>query len=312
MVKLCRLARIPARLVCGFVIRARRRARPHVWVEAYAGRTWVPYDPEYGYAGELPANYLPVRRDAAEIVRAGKDVAVEPVFSIQASAPPAGIAGEGKKSPADILSLSRLPVSMQHTLAVLLLLPAGALITSVWRNLIGLQTFGTFTPSLLALSFVYADLRTGILVFVLVMGIGLAGRFLLDRLKLLMVPRLSVILTIAVLCVTLSVSVLDYLGLTPSAQAVILPLVIIVMMVERFYIRSEEDGPLAALKLLLWTFVVAGFCTALLRWQALAWFVVRFPEVELLVAAALLLIGRYSGYRLTELVRFRDLAAKAK
>jgi hypothetical protein len=34
-----------------------------------------------------------------------------------------------------------------------------------------------------------------------------------------------------------------------------------------------------------------------------------YPELLLFVAAALLLIGRYTGYRLTELWRFRDMAA---
>jgi hypothetical protein len=36
-----------------------------------------------------------------------------------------------------------------------------------------------------------------------------------------------------------------------------------------------------------------------------------FPEGELFVVAGLLLIGRYSGYRLAELGRFRDITKAA-
>ena len=38
--------------------------------------------------------------------------------------------------------------------------------------------------------------------------------------------------------------------------------------------------------------------------------VVVFPELLLLVLAMTLLLGRYTGYRLLELLRFRELAAK--
>jgi hypothetical protein len=35
-----------------------------------------------------------------------------------------------------------------------------------------------------------------------------------------------------------------------------------------------------------------------------------FPEILLLILAAILLLGRYSGYRLLELVRFRALGGE--
>ena len=45
-------------------------------------------------------------------------------------------------------------------------MPLGALLTAVLRTIIGIRTFGTFTPTLLALAFVYNDWRTGLVVFV--------------------------------------------------------------------------------------------------------------------------------------------------
>ena len=47
-------------------------------------------------------------------------------------------------------------------LKVILLLPLGALVTAIVRTIIGTRTFGTFTPTLLALAFVYNDWRTGV------------------------------------------------------------------------------------------------------------------------------------------------------
>ena len=36
-----------------------------------------------------------------------------------------------------------------------------------------------------------------------------------------------------------------------------------------------------------------------------------FPEINLILLAAILVIGRYSGYRLLELVRFRSIVEDA-
>ena len=44
------------------------------------------------------------------------------------------------------------------------------------------------------------------------------------------------------------------------------------------------------------------------RSETLTWLVVTYPEVHLVTAALLILVGRYVGYRLTELWRFKPLA----
>ena len=99
------------------------------------------------------------------------------------------------------------------------------------------------------------------------MVLGLTSRTLLDRLKLLLVPRLSIILTLVVMCLVFAVSVLDYFEYTPSAQAVLLPMVILTMTVERFYVTTEEDNAWFALHLLASTLGMA-FCVYLvLRWD---------------------------------------------
>ena len=311
MVALCRAGGMPARLVAGFILHGLGTTNPHVWVEVYGKKKggWLPYDPERGYSGELPASYLPVRRGGVEIIRFQDAELSQVRFSVRRLQPISTYFRRDHTGPMDVAFLTRLPYAMQQTLAVLLLLPLGALITSFFRNFVGVQTFGTFTPSLLALSFIHADWRAGILVFVVVMAFGLGGRALLERIKILMVPRLSVILTFVVLILVLQVSVLDYLRMTPSAHAVLLPMVILTVMIERFHISAEEDSPRFALKLLAGTLAVASCCFALFQWRTLGRLALSFPEGQLLVAAVLILIGRYTGYRLTELIRFRDIVA---
>ena len=308
LVALCRTAEIPARIVTGFVLGDQKNVRPHVWAEAHNGNEWITCDPWNGRYQLWPNDYLPIRRDGTEIVTTAGIEKCQVSYAVSPITRGPGRALARTATLGDILDLTRLPLAMRRTMAILLLLPLGALVTAIFRNVIGLQSFGTFTPALLALSLLYADFWTGLAVFVLVLLIGLATRAFLDRLKLLMVPRLGFLLTVVVLVLAFCVSVLDALGVTPSTQAVILPLVIVTMMIERFYVGCDEQGLGHCLKRLAGTIVIAACCYALLQWDVLGRIVVQTPECVLLVAALLLMIGRYSGYRLGELLRFRDLA----
>ena len=304
---LCRAAKLPARMISGFEIKSDATLVQHSWVEVLVGSRWEPFDPENGFAHELPHNFLAARRDGGEIVHGIDALAVHKSFSILRLPPSPGTSRAVHKGPLVLLDLTRLPLEMHEVLSLILLLPIGALVTAIFRTIIGLRTFGTFTPTLIALSFVFADWHTGIFVFGFVLALGLVSRSFLERLKLLMVPRLSVVLTHVVLAIVFTISLLEYFHLTPSAQAVLLPMVILTMTIERFFITSEEDGPWSAVKLLASTLAVSLCCYLVLRSAAAGELLLRFPELHLFTIAVLILIGHYTGYRLNELQRFRDL-----
>jgi hypothetical protein len=305
MTALCRASGIPARLVTGFVIEAATQADPQVWVEAFIDGRWIVYDPHHGFARDLPYNYLPIRRGGADVVTTRGVEETEGSFSIT-RLPDTQLGAHGRRRVLDILDLARLPLEMQRILSVILLLPLGAVVTSIFRNLVGVQTSGTFTPTLLALSFVFSDWRTGLIVIVAVVVLGLVARNLLDRLKLLMVPRLSIMLTLVVCCVVFGISLLDHFRVTPSVQAVLLPMVILTMIIERFYLTTQEDGWSVAVWRLGGSVVVGFFCFLVLQWETVAHAVLLYPEAHFFTVALLVLIGRYTGYQLLEFWRFRE------
>ena len=308
MVTLCRALDIPARLVTGFIINEGADVQPYVWVEVFDKQEWNPFDPTNGWSYSLPANYLPVRRNADQIFNHNGNVTgLSAKYSITRMRPDPRILTDEIKRPSQILDLTRLPVPMHNVMSLLLLLPFGALITAFVRNVVGVQTFGTFAPALLAMSFIYADWKTGLAILLVVVTAGLFGRLFLERLRLLMVPRLSIILTLAILCVVFCVSAFDYIEIAPSAQAVLLPMVILTILIERFYVTVEEDGLMYAVQLAAGTVIVAMLCFAILAWEEVGQWVLKYPEVHFFTIAAFIVLGRYAGYRLTELWRFRDL-----
>lgn len=54
--------------------------------------------------------------------------------------------------------------------------------------------------------------------------------------------------------------------------------------------------------------IIASACYFVMTMEDLQYLIFTFPEINLIFLAAILLIGRYSGYRILELVRFRAIA----
>jgi len=209
-------------------------------------------------------------------------------------------------------SLLSLPVQTQEVYRVLLLIPLGAFLLVILRNVVGVKTFGTFMPVLIALAFRETQLVGGIVLFTLVVALGLAVRFYLDHLKLLVVPRLAAVLIVVVLLMA-GISIISYqLGLERGLSIALFPMVILTMTIERMSIVWDERGPAEAIQQGAGSLVVATLAYLVMSNSYVAHIVFVFPELLLLLLALTLLLGRYSGYRLLELGRFKVLARDNK
>ena len=73
-------------------------------------------------------------------------------------------------SPFPDMSLYGLPIRTQAVYAVLLMVPIGALVMVIMRNLVGIDAFGTFMPVLIALAFRETQLLWGIVLFTMLLS----------------------------------------------------------------------------------------------------------------------------------------------
>ena len=179
------------------------------------------------------------------------------------------------------------------------------LVILILRNLGGLQTLGTFTPVLIALAFRETQIGFGIILFTLITALGLSLRSYLEHLKLQMLPRLSVVLTFVVVLIAV-ISLLSHkLGLERGLSVSLFPMVILTMTIERLSITWEERGGGHAFKVAVGTLIAASLAFMLMNIQELTYFIFTFPAVLLIMVGFMLAMGRYRGYRLTELFRFK-------
>jgi len=207
-----------------------------------------------------------------------------------------------------VLTLYDVPASTRAAYRVLLLVPVGGLVIALLRSICGLPMLGTFMPILLALAFRETGFGWGLSLLIAVVILGLLIRASLTRLRLLLVPRLAATLSVVVLLIVGISSASYYAGFLEGLSVTLFPLVIITMVIERMSITWEEVGAARSLLLLFNSLIGASLgYLAMFETPCSYWFF-HFPELILLVLACILLAGRYTGYRLLELYRFRTFA----
>lgn len=302
-------ARIPSRPVQVLILHEKiRHGELLPWLQVHNGEEWVTFDPESGDSG-IPENALvwAVGSEPVAVIEGGNSIKLELAVSRHTQEAVRVAEQRARKLNSDIMefSLFSLPIQTQHVYRVLLMIPLGALLIVCLRNVVGIKTFGTFMPILIALAFRETELLWGVLLFSLVVALGLGCRFYLEYLQLLLVPRLASVLIIVIILMVL-ISLLSHkLGLERGLSVALFPMVILTMTVERMALLWEEHGAAEALKQGIGSLAVAVLAFLLMKNDVLQHLVFVFPESLLIILALTLLLGRYTGYRLTELWRFR-------
>ncbi len=306
--------RIPARMVHGIPLQGgQRQVEPVPWLEIHDGDRWRYFNPGTGEMG-LPDNFLIWWRGSQDLVTVEGGSRKEVSFGVQRNYVDTMELTEHRAKRLDSrmvdFSLFSLPIKTQAVYGVLLMIPVGALIMVIMRNLVGIDAFGTFMPVLIALAFRETQLVWGVILFTVLVALGLSIRFLLERLRLLLVPRLSAVLIVVVLLMLIISIVAHQLGMETGLSVALFPMVIIAMTIERMSVVWEERGPGDAMRAGLGSMLVAVLAYLVMGLDWLEHLIFAFPELLLVCLAIVLLLGRYTGYRLSELTRFKALTGR--
>ncbi len=315
----CALARangLPCRVMAGIALTDGRSDEFLYWNEAYLGGGWVPYDVVRRHAGTLPPDRLSLGpSNGAELVNATNVSAFAYRFDVQSELETYAELVSRRRANSqhglDRVSLLFLPVQQQQALRVLLLVPLGALAMCLLRNVAGLRTFGMFMPVLIALAFTSTGLAWGTIFLAGIVAAALVTRLSIQGLYLLLAARIAFILTLVIVLMVVLFIVGDKLGM-PTAGVSAFPFVIMTMIVERISVGLEEEGLGNTLRRIGATLASIYLTYAVIRAQGLQTLFLVYPELLLVILGLLVGVGRYTGYRLTELIRFRELADAAR
>lgn len=199
-----------------------------------------------------------------------------------------------------------------NSLILILMLPIIATILAFARQVIGIKAFGLITPAMTTLSFLVMGLRYGLIVFITILLAGTLTRMVLRRLRLLYLPRMALVLT----SVSLSLLFLLALGVSTDRNSIlsfsIFPALILTILAEEFIAAQFKQGFRSALTITAWTLVLATICYGIVSSEILRTLILSYPEIVLATIPINIILGQWSGLRVTEYFRFRTLLRYGK
>ncbi|WP_193213194.1 UUP1 family membrane protein [Luteolibacter marinus] len=306
-IDLLNMAGVPARVAYGVRLEeARGSQQPIRLVEYYDGATWKVRDPDEPSSTIDPTKMFVWNRGGGSLFEVTGGEASQLVFTVIRDLIPLKDLTDLRDSPLLISTIFGLPASEQAVFRFVVLIPLGAFVVVVMRNLIGIATLGTFMPVLLALALLEMPVDSGLIMFSVIVAAGLWFRFLLSKLNMLVVPRVAACVVIVTLLMML-LSVISYkLGMRSGLQITLFPMIILAWTIERMSLIWEEEGKRSALLQVGGSLVVAVIAYRFMAVRQVKYLAFYFPELLLVLLAFIILLGRYTGYRLSELFRFRD------
>jgi len=198
-----------------------------------------------------------------------------------------------------------------NIVVLFILFPIIASIIAASRHLVGLQGFGIYIPAVLSVAFVSTGVVTGIVIFISVLLAATAFRNLIKILKLQYLPRTALLLWGVSLSI-LSLLILSTIwGVISFLTINIFPFLIIILLTENFMESQLTTSSSQLFQLTIETLAIAVACSLMIGFEPIQKFVLVWPELTIAAVALFnFLMGRYSGLRLLEYIRFRSILDK--
>jgi len=203
-----------------------------------------------------------------------------------------------------------------NTVILILMLPVIATVVSVMKQVVGVTTFGVYTPTIITLTFWILGLRFGLLTLLVVFLVGTGTRAILRRYRLLYVPRMAIVLTSVAIAILfmLIVSIRFNLFDAQFYSLSVFPMLILSTLTEKFVDTQGGKGFKQAMFLTLQTvfvaiiaYIVIGGSVFTFKFDVLQGFMLAYPEVIILIIFFNIFLGRWTGLKLLEYARFREV-----
>ncbi len=196
----------------------------------------------------------------------------------------------------------------EQTIILLLMLPITASVIAFARQVIGIKGFGIYTPLIIAYAFVVLGLTYGLIFFTIIMLIGTSMRLLVRKSRLLYLPRMALVITSVAIAILLFISISSYFEWSQVMTISVFAVIIMIILVEKFIAAQIERGNREAIILTIETLILSIVCYWIALWPWFQSLVLGYPLLIILGAILVnILLGKWTGLRITELYRFRQV-----
>ncbi len=191
--------------------------------------------------------------------------------------------------------------------------PIIAAIAAFSRQVIGFKSFGIYTPTVTAVAFVATGLKVGLALFIVIVLTTTLSRYVLRYLKILYLPRTALILFFVSMAMFITLFFGSMLDIVRIETISIFPILILITLTENFVNIQLDKNLRQAAVITAETLVLAVIGFLIMQWSYLQKIVLINPELTFVaIIAFIILIGRWTGLRLVEYLRFREVLKYGK
>lgn len=193
-----------------------------------------------------------------------------------------------------------------NTLVLLLLLPLIATLVSFLHYVVGLSGYGIFMPTMIAVAFLATGIFGGLILFSLILLISLVSNMILRKFKLHFWPARSISLVFISIGTFVLMVLSSFVSWIDISKISIFPILFMVLLTEEFTRTQLAKSKKEAKKLTIGTMVLAITGAGVMNFSVVQEAVLRYPDAVILVVLVInLLVGNYTGIRLSEIGRFK-------
>jgi hypothetical protein len=195
-----------------------------------------------------------------------------------------------------------------QTIILLLALPVIATILAFSKQVIGISTLGLYTPSVIALGFITLGWKIGVPIILFIIATGYLTRSLMRKWRLLYIPKVAITITVVSFTILLLLGIGATFNMTLSEDKIFILLIMSTLSESFFNLKIEAGwrGAFLSVGETIGAALVAAFVVQLSFMESLF---LAYPEFILLTLVINIFLGRWSGLRLIEYFRFREVFA---
>ncbi len=193
-----------------------------------------------------------------------------------------------------------------NTIVLLLLLPLVATLVSFLHYVVGLSGYGIFMPTMIAVAFLATGFFGGLLLFALILMISILGNTILKKLKIHFWPARAINLMFISVAVFGLMLLTSFVNIIDISEISIFPILFMILLSEEFIRTQLIKSKKEAKNLVIGTIMLSIAGALIMNFNLIQDLVLKYPgSIILIVLVSNLMIGNYSGIRLTEIKRFK-------
>lgn len=224
--------------------------------------------------------------------------------------------------PSELIANGTVP---SETMIMIIMLPVIGTVLGFARHVIGIRSLGLYAPIILTYAYFQLGLssgreswsqqtiyglKVGLLLTIIVFATSSIAHIITKAMRLHYFPKIALVLTSVAISVYIMILAADWADKGTLLNSGFLPIILIATVSEQFVSMLSKKNFKTALSLGATTALLSGVIFSLVIYKPFQDLLIDYPYLLGLTIVANILLGRFTGLRISEYIKFAPILNK--